>query len=336
MTAAGVELYRVRIFRTDLENAVASSSSPEEILSNATIATGTTESSPTAIMNPGRYPQLSYSIAPALRQHIGGGDTFYAYALAVGVSAQVELLPGLSVSTRVARNVTDTFDRLRTESSSALPHVRSDVVSYLKGTSTPLVRLQTDYVDQLDGDTFYRLSAGYFEEMFGGYGGEVLYRPFGSRFAGGFDLNYVRQRDFKQLFGFRDYSVLTGHLSVYYDAPFKNLLLQAHMGQFLAGDRGVLFQVSRLFESGIRAGAFATFTDVPFEIFGEGSFDKGFFLSIPFDLFLLTPTRRAGNFGFRPLTKDGGQMLSIGPRLYDLTAQGNVNHVVDKWSEVLQ
>jgi hypothetical protein len=108
-----------------------------------------------------------------------------------------------------------------------------------------------------------------------------------------------------------------------------------HIGQFLAGDKGAQFVLSRKFESGVRIGAWATFTDVPFDVFGEGSFDKGFFISVPFELFLPESTRAVSNFGFRPLTRDGGQMLGIGPRLYGVSASGNADELFDTWDRFL-
>jgi len=178
------------------------------------------------------------------------------------------------------------------------------------------------------------VSAGYFEENYGGYSGEFLFRPFGARFAAGIDLNYVRQRDFDQRLTFRDYTVLTGHLNLYYELPFYDLLGQIHAGQYLAGDRGATFQVSRRFESGMRAGAFFTLTDVPFVVFGEGSFDKGFFLTIPLELFSTRSSTNAGLFGFRPLTRDGGQRVAVRPRLYDITAGGNLGDVARDWDRI--
>jgi len=53
---------------------------------------------------------------------------------------------------------------------------------------------------------------------------------------------------------------------------------------------------------GVRFGAFATFTDVSAEDFGEGSFDKGIFFNIPIYGNLI-------NYTWRPLTKDPGAKL---------------------------
>lgn len=336
MTAGGLDLFRMIILRAELEKAITEGGSLNEPTAFASIA-GPLNSGGrgAAYENPDLYPSFSWSLGPGLRQHIGGGDTFYAYALSVRASARLQLLRGLSLEGSVSHNLTDTFDRLTVVSSASLPHVRSDIKEYLQATDTAITRAKLTYLNSLGPDLYLRLSAGLFEGMYGGYGGEILFRPFGSRFAAGVDVNWVRQRSFRQRFEFLDYSVVTGHLNLHYNLPYQSLLLQANIGQYLAGDRGGTFQVSKLFDSGIRAGVFATLTDIPFDLFGEGSFDKGFFISVPFDLFSIRPSRRGGTFGFRPLTKDGGQKLSNGPGLYDLTAQGNLDEVIRDMPSIL-
>ena len=108
-----------------------------------------------------------------------------------------------------------------------------------------------------------------------------------------------------------------------------------HIGKYLARDPGGTFVTSREFDSGVRMGAWVTLTNVPAEEFGEGSFDKGIFVSIPFELFLMKSATGHGRLGFRPLTRDGGQMVHVGTRLYDLTADANLGRVVDDWDRVL-
>lgn len=335
--SGGLVLSRIVVLRKYVEATFAGGGSSEEILATTTVdGGGDNVRSANAVVNHGLYPNVNFSLSPAFKQHLGGGDVFLAYALALRGGATIELAPGISISGNLAHNVSDTFDRLSVTSSSKLPKVRSDIREYLQGSDTALTRLQANYLARIGPDLFGRATFGFLEYMYGGYSGEILYRPFGSRLAAGIDLNWVRQRDFDGKFGFRNYSVLTGFANLYYDLPFYDLLFQAHIGQYLAGDRGATFQISRRFESGVRAGVFVTFTDVPFDVFGEGSFDKGFFISVPLELFLVTRSRQGGTFGFRPLTKDGGQQLDVGPRLYDIVSQGNLNNVLDDWSKFLQ
>ena len=61
-------------------------------------------------------------------------------------------------------------------------------------------------------------------------------------------------------------------------------------------------------------GVFSTFTDVSFDKFGEGSFDKGIFLKIPFG----QNYSSLSNFIWRPLTKDPGSKLIRKNDLYSL------------------
>ena len=148
------------------------------------------------------------------------------------------------------------------------------------------------YRTRLGADVFAEVKAGYLEDMFVGAGGQVLWRPNGDRLVLGVDVYQVWQRDFDRLFGMLSkncvppasgcaYHVVTGHISAYSAGPWYGLNFQVHAGRYLAGDWGGTFQISRRFETGVEVGAFATFTNVPFAKFGEGSFDKGIIVRIP-------------------------------------------------------
>jgi hypothetical protein len=341
---AGLETARVKILRKDLEAAVQQRGSPEEIWARATVS-GPQASPPfgespdgevTVVNNPRRYPTLGWSIRPALRSHIGGPDSIYLYQIWLALSGSAELYRGLYVDATLGKNITSTLDEITLDSDSQLPHVRSDLKLYnQEGEDGNIVRLQADYLFQPAEEVFARVSAGLFEEMFGGVGGEILYRPYGSRLALSVDINQVRQRDYDQRFDFLNYEVTTGHLNVYYKLPFMGLLGEIHAGQFLAGDRGAQFAVLREFSSGIAVGAWATFTNVSAEQFGEGSFDKGISMHIPFEAFLTSSSLSGGSLAFRPLTRDGGQMLGIKRRLYGIVEAGNLDSVIHTWDKFM-
>ena len=331
----GMELSQVTIMRKDLERALASQGSTEELWAKAIVGPAEGGIPRDAIRNPDRYPSFSWSFRPAVTQHIGGPEGFFLYELYAALSGSAELIKGLSAGASLGFNIVDTFDRLEPADTSKLPPVRSDIRNYLQEGRNRIRNLHISYLFSPLPEWYARISAGIFERMFGGVGAEVLYRPFESRWAIGLEVNRVRQRDFEQLFGFQDYEVTTGHLGLYYQMPWYNLLGTIHIGQYLAGDRGATFRLSRRFKSGIRAGAWVTFTDVPFAKFGEGSFDKGFFLSIPFNVFLLRSTRSSATFGFRPLTRDGGQMVNVPARLYGVTQDGGLGAIARFWPNFL-
>jgi hypothetical protein len=160
--------------------------------------------------------------------------------------------------------------------------------------------------------------------MFAGGGGEVLWRPEGSRWAIGADLYEVWQRDFDRLFGLQNYHVMTGHVSLYYASPWYDINFALSAGQYLAGDRGATLEVTRRFSTGVEIGAFVTKTNVPAAQFGEGSFDKGIIIRIP--LGWVAPIETQGEFDMdlRPVQRDGGQRL-----LGDATLYGETGRVMD-------
>jgi hypothetical protein len=155
--------------------------------------------------------------------------------------------------------------------------------------------------------------------MFAGVGAEWLYRPVSSPFAVGVDVNRVQQRDFNQEFGLRNYKVLTGHVTAYWDTGWNDVFVRFSVGQYLAKDKGATLDVSRRFQNGVAIGAYATKTNVSAAQFGEGSFDKGIYVQIPFDAIMGRSMGGIANLLWQPLTRDGGAKLNRQFELYDLT-----------------
>ena len=107
------------------------------------------------------------------------------------------------------------------------------------------------------------------------------------------------------------------------------------IGKYLAGDKGVTIDLSRRFETGFTLGIFATKTNLSSEEFGEGSFDKGFYFSIPVKLFY--SDYRSGNisFGLHPLTKDGGALLNQHNPLFSLLGDSNQYSIERDWKNII-
>lgn len=171
--------------------------------------------------------------------------------------------------------------------------------------------------------------------MFAGVGGEILYRAPGSRFALGLDVNAVQQRGFPQDFTLRDYQVLTGHLSAYFQV-YDDIRLTVRGGRYLAGDEGVTWDIAREFANGVRFGAYATFTNVSAEVFGEGSFDKGIYITLPLDRLFVRSTLRKANIVWAPLTRDGGAILKRNQTLIDLTERLDGKHFAQDFNDFLE
>ncbi|ACT07665.1 protein of unknown function DUF940 membrane lipoprotein putative [Dickeya chrysanthemi Ech1591] len=268
-------------------------------------------------------PRLSYGIDPALQQSFGGPESFYMYQLSANASADYRITDNWRLGGTVNVNLLNNYDRFNFTSppqdGAALPRVRTHIREYVTASDVLLTNLQLSRYDHPARDWYTQVYGGYLEMMYAGVGGEVLYRPFGSNWAVGMDVNYVKQRDWDSPQSLRDYSVTTGHLTTYWSLPFiKGGLAKISVGRYLAGDKGVTLDLSRRFDSGIVAGAFATVTNVSASEYGEGSFTKGIYFTIPFDVLFSSPTTRRGSIGWVPLTRDGGQMLDRRDVLYNM------------------
>ena len=218
-------------------------------------------------------------------------------------------------------------------SNSTLPRVRTQVERYVNNTMTMPV-FQFTHVGKLDSDNFYSVYGGMLESMYGGVGGEWLYRPWQSPLAFGVDINAVQQRGFAQDFTFQPYKTVTGHASLYWDTGFEDVNATLHAGKYLAGDTGVTLDLSREFKNGLKMGAYATKTNVSAAQFGEGSFDKGVYVNIPFDALLTRSSTNMASIFWHPLLRDGGAMLNREFPLFDLTKdQGGHLLNLSPWSD---
>jgi hypothetical protein len=284
--------------------------------------------------------EFDWGFAPGYNQNLGGPDAFVLYQLTANLDAQLRLSENTWIDGLMSFNLYNNFDKFTYTAPSNLPRVRTYLREYMISSDVIMPRLQLNHVKRMNSDWYAMAYGGFLESMYAGVGGEILYRPLNSNLALGFNLNWVKQRGFKQDFALRDYSVVTGHASAYFRnimptvAPGMNLTLSA--GRYLAKDLGVTFDVSKEFDNGVRMGAWATFTNVSAEQFGEGSFDKGFYISLPFDLMTTSSTRRWANIVLQPLTRDGGARLNRGPTLYEITEGRNVDFFHKNFSSILQ
>ena len=281
------------------------------------------------------FPEFSWNMSPALKHQIGGPEGFYLGQLLWKTDTTIKFQRNLSLHTSFGINIYDTFSGFNNASSSTIPHVRSDIQDYLSEGKNNIQRMHLEYFGNPYKDIFTKFDLGYLEEMFGGIGGEVLYRPFNKRFSLGLSVHKVRQRSYNQLLSFRDYSTTTGHLGFYFDLPYE-LRSQILIGKYLAGDKGATLDISKRFRSGFTLGVFATKTNLSAEEFGEGSFDKGFYISVPTQLFYSDFRSGVLSFGLHPLTKDGGAILNKYNTLIGILGDSNSHSLIRDWDNILK
>lgn len=269
-------------------------------------------------------------------QMVGGPDAFILYQVYANYDADFQITRHTWWSGAIYANLINNYDHFKYDAPSKLPRVRTDIRQYVTTSRITMPIFQLTHAERLGEDLYGMVYGGMLESMYGGAGGEVMYRPTGEHYAIGFDANWVKQRDFEQDFGFRRYQVATGHLTGYLDTGFHDVTASASVGRYLAGDFGVTLDLSRKFANGVRMGAWATKTNVSAKEFGEGSFDKGIYFSIPFDLMSQRSSPSRANVVWQPLYRDGGARLGRRYNLYSLTDErdgDNFEKNLDKITE---
>lgn len=241
-----------------------------------------------------------------LKPFIASREEFFKGAVLLENDSEYILRENLFFNTNLKYSLANNFEDLRFPPINTYPaQVRSDVKQYLKNMDEGILigRAQLDYHFTPKKNHHFMLTGGILEDMFSGFGFEYLNFKQNSNYSFGVELFKVKKRDYNWRFGHLDYENTTITANFYYRnyglVPFD---MRISAGEYLAGDIGSTIEFSRTFTNGVRFGAFATFTDVSTEQFGEGSFDKGLFFNIPI-------FGNSISYTWRPLTKDPGATL---------------------------
>lgn len=267
-----------------------------------------------------RYPERFTGNTGIYLDHSFGGPEGLLYKMGLAARGNYNFRDDTWWTGSLQYGLIDNYNKfVYPASQSTLPRVRTQIQRYVSTSPVTMPVFQFTHVDKLNSENFISIYGGMLESMYGGVGGEWLYRPWRSPVAVGLDVNAVQQRGFGQDFTFLPYKTLTGHASLYWETGFEDINATLHAGKYLAGDKGVTLDLSRSFKNGVKMGAFATKTNVSAVQFGEGSFDKGVYLNIPFDALLTRSSTNIASVIWHPLLRDGGAMLNREFRLFDLT-----------------
>ena len=249
------------------------------------------------------------------RPFLAAREGFFKYSILAQNDTEYVIRDNLFFSSNLKYSIKDNFEDLTVPPRDTYPaQVRSDVKEYLRNFENRIIigRAQLDYHLTPRKKNHFMFTAGILEEMFSGYGFEYLFFDRSKNYALGFEAFHVKKRDYDLRFGTMDYSNVTAHMNLYFRnygiLPFD---AKISAGEYLAGDKGLTFELSRSYRNGAEFGVFASFTDVSTDQFGEGSFDKGIFFNIPIYKNLV-------NYTWRPLTKDPAARLLRKNNLYDL------------------
>ena len=103
----------------------------------------------------------------------------------------------------------------------------------------------------------------------------------------------------------------------------------------MAGDKGITLDLSRRFHSGFTLGVFAT-KQTYLQRNLEKEAIKGFYISVPTQMFYSNFTSGNISFGLQPLTKDGGAMLIQQNALFGILGDSNRNSLLRDWDFLTQ
>ncbi len=262
----------------------------------------------------------SWQLKPIIVQgYFNDIDTAFAWDVFAAVLYKHQFGHGLELAAAARLTLYNDIDQVSGLNTSTLPHVRSDIALYKAEEPLKVDHLYLAKYAQLGERLYARFSAGLYEEMFAGAGGQILWLPAKGNWATDLSLEYARQRDYDGL-GLLDYDTVTALAALHYRVPSMGLTFTGRGGRFLARDSGVRVEVNRRFRSGFVAGAWYTVTDGN-DYTGPGTpgnpyNDKGVFLSVPLSVGLPYDSRSRASFSIAPWTRDVGAMIRFPGDLY--------------------
>jgi membrane-associated phospholipid phosphatase len=265
-----------------------------------------------------------FKVVPKLGFFFNDPSGALRYEVAAAGNYDKRLATGTYLNSAFKLDLFENVSGVTQPSNSLLPHVRTDIAEYKRGGRFKLNRLLINKYIMLDERLYARASAGFYEEMFRGAGGQVLYLPKDSRWAADVTVDALQQRGYKGWFDKRDYRTVTALGALHYKLPY-DITVTARAGRFLAKDDGVRMEFKRRFTSGVEIGAWFAKTSGK-DITNPGTpdnpyNDKGVFLSVPLNIMLPMDSQANAGIALSPWTRDVGQMVASPGDLYDLMEQ---------------
>jgi hypothetical protein len=330
----GLPITSVKLHRSDLEALEHEADGAWKILARAEIEAAE-KATDQSVAVAGLYPKLTASLAPSVETSFFDPDNPFRFDLKARGVLRYDISPGFSLNAQASKRIIGNVGTSSRLSDSVIQHVRSDIGLYQNAGDPTIDRLTADYIFKLSPDIYGRVSGGIFERMYGGASAELLWAPADRAVAFGAEVNWVKQRDFDQLLSFRDYSTVTGHVSAYWDMG-NGFASQLDVGRYLAKDWGATVSVDRVFNNGWKVGGYFTLTDVSFDDFGEGSFDKGIRLKVPLSWLTGAPTQKTYDMLIQPIYRDGGARVNIPNRLYETIRGHSPQRTKDGWGRIFR
>jgi hypothetical protein len=266
-------------------------------------------------------------------------DTGPLYRTALLVDGEKTWPFGFISGARARVNIHDNLHKLRGFKIPPLLTTRSDEDNFADQRFA-IDRLYLGWLHSINGNVHLAATAGYLEEMFTGAGGEILYRPFGKRFAIGAEGWRVYKRNpFSRLNKeFSTKGKTTGHINLYYELPNQMTTIFARAGKYLKEDIGATAGVKTTFDNGTSLEGFVTSTrEYDFDLFGNSTnLYGGIKLSLPLGNIPYIPDGSEVRFATGPFARDTGQILDHPLPLYEVTEPISYRQLSRSWTDLLK
>ncbi len=330
------------LMRKDIEQTILHNhGSPEEIWHNTTIEK---DEEPLfdwmAFNEENRIDNQKYALKFVLDQEVSlsESDAGILYDTAALIEGEKTMPWGFLVGATGRVNVANNLKNLSDFRFRDTNPVRSDE-DLFSSNRFGVDRFYGSWFKSLTPNTHVALTGGYLEEMFSGYGGEILYRPFGKTFAIGAEGWRVNKRDPDSFLAskIKENSINTGHVNLFYEMPNQTTTAYLKIGQYLREDKGATFGVKNNFENGTKLEGFITGTDQEdADILGNSTHVfGGVRFSLPLGNIPYMPDGSELRLSTQPFARDSGQILDNPQPLYDVTEPIASRQLHQSWKTLL-
>ena len=332
----------VNIMRKDVENSVNNSnSSPQEIWKNTEFAVtdNKTAQSGFFLSTKGINNKRTFTLSLENQFSLSEEDSGILYRSSAIIETRSSPFLGFITGSALRLNLADNLDKLEKLRPTAANPVRSNIYDFTRKRIN-IENTYLSYTHSFTDEIHAAATAGYLEEFYAGYGGEILYRPFKSRLAFGAEIwNISRRNPFTPLnLGLSDASIISGHVNGWYDIPNQNMTLSAKVGRFLAGDSGISLGLGKSFNNGAKIIATTTLSNYsePDLFGGTTSAYHSINLSLPIGSISYIPQGSEIRNKTAPFGRDIGQTLNKPIDLFEITESFTLDHMADNWLDIME
>lgn len=336
----GLKGPRLSLIRNDFERAINNNNgSAEEIWHDLNFIPNKTSSfSLKNFIKDGHYKEFSLRFILDNQISVSEENAGILYRSSAKAEIEKSFPLGFRLGAAPRVNLADNIGNIRVFRSVNTNTIRGDE-DYFAGTRFSLDQLYLSWLHSISQSTHVHLTAGYLEEMFAGYGGEILYRPFKKRFAIGGEIWQTQKRNPLSNLNaaISDDKNLTGHVNLFYEMPNLTTTIYAKAGQYLDEDLGATLGIKNKFKNNSTLEGFITTTnESDQDIFGGNShLYGGMRFTLPLGSIPFIGKGSEARFAALPFARSTGQILNHPNALYDVTEPIAYREISGNWTDLL-